>query len=41
VALPDGLLLVLDLDRTLEHAFADGDATPQTGRPPRLAGGTS
>jgi purine-binding chemotaxis protein CheW len=40
VPLPDGLLLVLDLDRTLESAFADVNATPQTGRPPRPAGGT-
>jgi len=40
VPLPDGLLLVLDLDRTLERAFTDADAISHTGRPPRPAGGT-
>lgn len=49
VPLADGLLLVLDLDRTLDRAFADADATPspgapnrpgEAGRPPRPAGGT-
>jgi purine-binding chemotaxis protein CheW len=49
VPLPDGLLLVLDLDRTLDRAFAQADAMPrpgftngpgETGRPPRPAGGT-
>lgn len=39
VPLPDGLLLVLDLDRTLECAFADASAPHPTGRPPRPAGG--
>lgn len=39
VPLPDGLLLVLDLDRMLERAFADADAPHLTGRPPRPAGG--
>ena len=50
VPLPDELLFVLDLDRTLDRAFADPNALPQpglvnrpgvTGRPPRPAGGTS
>jgi purine-binding chemotaxis protein CheW len=40
VPLPDGLLLLLDLDRTLERAFAGANALPITGRPPRPAGGT-
>jgi len=40
VPLPDGLLLALDLDRTLERAFAGADAPHPTGRPPRPAGGT-
>lgn len=40
VPLPDGLLLVLDLDRTLERAFAGASAPDPTGRPPRPAGGT-
>lgn len=31
VPLPDGLLLVLDLDRTLERAFAGADAPPHPG----------
>lgn len=41
VPLPDGLLLLLDLDRTLERAFAGADPIPITGRAPRPAGGTS
>ena len=49
VPLPDGLLLVLDLDRTLDRAFAESDASPRpgfakdpaaTGRPRRPDGGT-
>ena len=36
---PDGLLLALDLDRTLERAFAGATPHPATGRPPRPAGG--
>ncbi len=40
VPLADGLLLVLDLDRVLERAFAEADAIPVTGRSPRPAGGT-
>lgn len=40
VPLPDGLLLALDLDRTLERAFAGANAPHPTGRPPRPAGGT-
>jgi purine-binding chemotaxis protein CheW len=39
--LPDSLLLVLDLDRTLERAFADANAPHDAGRPPRPAGGPS
>lgn len=38
--LPDGLLLALDLDRTLERAFAGANARPTAGLPPRPAGGT-
>jgi len=41
VPLPDGLLLLLDLDRTLERAFAGANPIPITGRPPRPAGGPS
>ena len=40
VPLPEGLLLLLDLDRTLERAFAGASPIPITGRPPRPAGGT-
>jgi purine-binding chemotaxis protein CheW len=40
VPLADSLLLVLDLDRTLERAFSATDAHPTTGRPPRSAGGS-
>lgn len=40
VPLADQLLLVLDLDRVLERAFADANAQPPTGRPPRPAGET-
>lgn len=41
VPLPDGLILILDLDRTLERAFAGANPIPITGRPPRPAGGNS
>ena len=41
VPLPDGLILILDLDRTLERAFAGANPIPITGRPPRPAGGTT
>lgn len=41
VPLADELLLVLDLDRTLERAFAAPKASATTGRPPRPAGGPS
>lgn len=41
VPLADGLLLVLDLDRTLDRAFAEPDALHAPGRDPRPAGGDS
>lgn len=41
VPLADGLLLVLDLDRTLDRAFAAPDALLAPGRDPRPAGGDS
>ena len=41
VPLPDALLLLLDLDRTLERAFAGASPIPVTGRPARPAGGIS
>ena len=37
--LADGLMLVLDLDRVLDRAFAGAAASYTTGRPPRPAGG--
>lgn len=40
VPLDDQLLLVLDLDRVLERAFAGDGEPPPTRRPPRPAGGT-
>lgn len=40
VPLADGLLLVLDLDRVLEHAFGGSSALTANGRVPRPAGGT-
>ncbi len=41
VPLADGLLLVLDLDRTLDRAFAEPDALLVPGRDARPAGGDS